>query len=180
MRKFLYAFFLRFYHIVGWITRKIKPYQKEVRRPEVAPRCVENHYEPKRKFRWLFKFDDDTIPQFVLKRTQRPSVGVEQGKGTTWLSIYDPVVPSSSHKVYEWLQDPQPKDASLKLLDPVGCVIEEWQYKGLRPRRADFGNIDYSDGEACDIFIDLSYDSVKLLPKDGPIEVLSDEELLCQ
>lgn len=137
-------------------------------------RMLANGYEPKRQFRWLLEIDG--IDAFTAKTSQRPKKEHEMitidwinekrflaGKGE-WqeitIELIDPIAPSQAEKVLEWLRlvhDDETgrmgyatlykKDFSLKILDPVGNVIEQWTAKGAWPKSADWGDLDYKENE---------------------------------
>jgi hypothetical protein len=75
-------------------------------------------YEPKRKNRWILAING--IDSFTAKTSSRPQLTFDEttidyinqkryvaGKGT-WapitVTLYDPIVPSASQKVYEWVR----------------------------------------------------------------------------
>jgi hypothetical protein len=144
-------------------------------------------YEPKRQNRWIFQFDDDTIPPFVARTASRPSATTEEividymntkrylaGKfewNTISLGIYDPISPSSAQKVMEWVRLSYEnisgragyaafykKDFTIKSLDPVGAPVEEWSIEGAWITEATFGDLDMSSAEPQQIDITLRYD----------------------
>jgi hypothetical protein len=142
-------------------------------------------FEPKRKFRWILSIDG--IDAFTCKSTARPTYTTEPvemgfvnmtryvaGKtkvGTTSLTLYDPIDPSGSQKVMEWVRlhfDPATgraayqnfykKDITLKMLDPVGAVVEQWTGYGGFITEANFGDLDYLAGEVAEIAITVQCD----------------------
>jgi hypothetical protein len=131
-----------------------------------------NKFEPKRKYRWIFQIEG--IDAFLMKTTQRPTFNFEEirldyvnavrylnGK-MTWselrVSLYDPIAPSGAQEVMEWIRthyesvsgragyaDFYKRDCQIKLLDPVGTVVELWDLKGAMIRSANFQDLDYTD-----------------------------------
>lgn len=111
-------------------------------------------FEPKRKFRWVIAING--IDAFTAKTSSRPQLTFDEtvidyinqkrylsGKGT-WspmsLTLHDPIVPSASQKVMEWIRldwenltgrmgyaQFYKKTINLKMLDPVGAVVEDWE-----------------------------------------------------
>src|SRR5271165_4950540 len=111
-------------------------------------------YEPKRKFRWILAING--IDAFTAKTASRPQITFEEtvidyvnvkrylaGKAT-WaplnIVLFDPIVPSASQKVMEWIRlcfenvsgrmgykQFYAKTINIKLLDPVGAVVESWE-----------------------------------------------------
>jgi len=114
-------------------------------------------YEPKRKNRWIIAING--IDSFTAKTSSRPQCTFDEtvvehinqkrylaGKAT-WapmtLTLYDPIVPSGAQKVLEWTRlcwenltgrmgyaQFYKKNINLKLLDPVGAVVEDWEMQG--------------------------------------------------
>lgn len=149
-----------------------------------------DNYEPKRKFRWIISIDG--IDAFTAKSATRPSLTFEEtvvdyvnqkrylaGKGT-WGSInlvlYDPIVPSASQKVMEWVRlcwenltgrmgysQFYKKTINLKMLDPAGVVVEEWELIGTWVQDTNFGDLDYASSDLAEIALVLRYDQASLL-----------------
>lgn len=143
-------------------------------------------WEPKTKNRFLMYVDG--IPQFVIKKSDRPKWTQERKpldyinqqsyyKGKTiWepvtVELYDPVVPSATQAVFEWFrlshesvtgrdgyQDFYKKEVTLNLLGPVGDKVEEWVLKGTFPTAYDGGEVNWTDtGDPVSITLTLSYD----------------------
>ena len=146
-------------------------------------------YEPKRKNRWVIAING--IDAFTAKTVSRPQVVFDEtvidyinqkryiaGKGA-WqplsLSLYDPIVPSASQKVMEWIRlnwenvtgrmgyaQFYKKTINLKMLDPVGAVVEDWELQGCWVQDANFGDLDYSVSDLADISLVLRYDQAVL------------------
>ena len=149
-----------------------------------------NGYEPKRKFRWVIAIDG--IDAFTAKAASRPQLTHDEsvidyvnqkrflsGKGT-WaplnLQLYDPIVPSAAQKVVEWMRlnwenttgrmgyaSFYKKQINLKLLDPVGTVVEEWELQGTWIQDANFNDLDYAVSDPVDIALVLRFDQAVLL-----------------
>ena len=143
-------------------------------------------FEPKLKNRYLMLVDG--IPAYLIKTAARPQITFEEvelnhmnvkryvkGKGA-WeqmeITLYDPVVPSASQAVMEWVRlhhesvtgrdgysDFYKKNVTFNLLDPVGAVVEEWELKGAYIQSANFGDLDFSSGaDPVEISLTLRYD----------------------
>ncbi len=117
-------------------------------------------YEPKRAFRWIF--DVDGLDQFVLYTIQAPRWTKQHGWTDFYVSMYDPVVPSASQKVYHWISSGTKRHATLVCLDPVGTIVEKWAYEGLEIMSARFGDLDYSKPDPKIIHICLKPEKVTL------------------
>ena len=142
-------------------------------------------FEPKLKNRFVMSIDG--IPAYLIKTTGRPSISFEEvelnhlnvkrfvkGKAT-WetieMTLYDPVVPSAAQAVMEWVRlahesvtgrdgysDFYKKDVLIKVLGPVGDVVEQWTLKGAFIQAANFNDLDFSSSDPAEISVTLRYD----------------------
>lgn len=147
-------------------------------------------WEPKRKFRWIMSIDG--IDAFTLKTAMRPSVVFDEtvidyinvkryvsGKAT-WqpitITLHDPIVPSAAQKVMEWMRlnfenttgrmgyaQFYKKEINLKLLDPVGAVVENFRLEGAWAQEINFGDLDYSTSDDVEISVTIRFDQAYLL-----------------
>lgn len=143
-------------------------------------------FEPKRNTRWVLAIEG--VDAYLLKTAQRPTVTTEEIEmpfinsrrylaGTTKyntisIGIYDPIAPSGAQQITEWLRtcfevvsgragyaDFYKRDIQLKLLDPVGTVVELWDIKGAFVTEANFGDLDYtSNAEPVEITCTVRFD----------------------
>lgn len=142
-------------------------------------------YEPKLKNRFIMEIGG--IPAFMVKTTQRPQITFDEvplehmnitkyvkGKGrwqTLQITMYDPIVPSASAAVIEWVrlhhesatgrdgyQDFYKKNITMQVLGPVGDIVEKWTLYGSWIQDATFGDLDFSASEAVEITLTLRYD----------------------
>ena len=150
---------------------------------------IPNKFEPKRKNRWVFAIEG--IDAFLMKSAARPSVTIGEttisyinstrymaGKATfgdLQVTIYDPIAPSGAQQVMEWIRthyesvsgragyaDFYKRDCQLKMLDPVGTVIELWDIKGAHLSSVTFGDLGYDGDEATEISMTLKFDNCVL------------------
>ena len=127
------------------------------------------------------------IPAFTIKTAQRPQITFDEvqlehmnvtryvkGKGrwqTMQITLYDPIVPSASAAVIEWVrlhhesatgrdgyQDFYKKNVNFKVLGPVGDIVEKWTLYGCWLQDAGFGELDFSDSNPVEIALTLTYD----------------------
>jgi hypothetical protein len=148
-----------------------------------------NKFEPKRKFRWVFAIEG--IDSFLMKTAARPSITTEEteipfinhtryiaGKTkfeTLGVTLHDPIAPSGAQQVMEWVRthfesvsgrggyaDFYKRDCQLKLLDPVGTVVELWDIKGAFLTAASFGDLDYGASDPTEISLTLRFDNCVL------------------
>ena len=142
-------------------------------------------FEPKQANRFILFVDG--FPSYIMKGVS--AVSVSQGsvplnhinvqryvKGKTrWqpleITLYDPIVPSASQQVIEWVRlhhesvtgrdgyaDFYKKDITFNLLDPVGAVVEEWELKGAYIQSANFGDLAFDSSDPVEISLTLRYD----------------------
>ena len=145
-----------------------------------------NKFEPKRKFRWIFAIEG--IDSFLLKTAARPAVTTAEVEvpflnatryiaGKTKfeqinLTLHDPIAPSGAQQVMEWVRthyesvsgragyaDFYKRDCQLKMLDPVGTVVEMWDMKGCFITNANFNDLDYAADDAVEISLTLRFDN---------------------
>ena len=132
-------------------------------------------FEPKVQNRFIMYIDG--IPAYLIKKASSPSFEAGEivldhintyrkikGK-VRWqdmtLELYDPIAPSGAQAVMEWARlahesvtgrdgysDFYKKDIVLNVLGPVGDVVSEWIVKGAYAKTANFGDYDWSQGEA--------------------------------
>ena len=148
-----------------------------------------NKFEPKRKFRWVFAIEG--IDAFLMKTASRPTITTEEmeipfmnstryvaGKSkfeTLSVTLHDPIAPSGAQQVMEWIRthfesvsgragyaDFYKRDCQLKLLDPVGTVVELWDIKGAFLTNATFGDLDYGASDPTEISLTVRFDNCVL------------------
>lgn len=148
-----------------------------------------NKFEPKRKNRWVLMVEG--IDAYIIKTTARPTMTTDPIEipfinarrylaGMTKFSpmavtLHDPIAPSGAQQIMEWVRlhfesvsgrsgyaDFYKRDIQLKLLDPVGTVVELWDIKGAFILEANFGELTYEDGAPQEITLSLQYDNAVL------------------
>ena len=149
-----------------------------------------NKFEPKTQRRWVFQIEG--IDAFLMKTAARPTFNTAElevpfinhmrylaGRttfNTISVTLYDPISPSGAQQVMEWIiahyesvsgrsgyADFYKRDCQIKLLDPVGTVVELWDMKGAFITAADFGSLDYNQAtEPTSITLTLRFDNCVL------------------
>ncbi len=148
-----------------------------------------NKFEPKRKFRWILQIEG--IDAFLAKSTARPQKQFEEitvdwinskrylaGKHEFQpmpLELYDAIAPSGAQQVEEWVRlnyesvsgrsgyaDFYKRDIQLKLLDPVGTVVELWDIKGAWPKEINYNDLAHDSSEACWVTLSIRFDNAVL------------------
>ena len=149
-----------------------------------------NKFEPKRGYRWVLAIEG--IDSFLVTSTKRPDISfqssdikfinsyrkISNGKGV-WSSItvdlHDPIAPSGAQQVMEWIRthyesvsgragyaDFYKRDLQLKMLDPIGTVVELWDIKGAFLTSVNFNTLDYSGDEIMMIDLTMKFDNCVL------------------
>jgi hypothetical protein len=148
-----------------------------------------NKFEPKRKYRWVFNIEG--IDAFLMKTATRPTFNTSEqaipfinstryvaGKttfDTISIALHDPIAPSGAQQVMEWVRthnetvsgragyaDFYKRDCQIKLLDPVGTVVELWDLKGCWLQSAAFGDLSYEDEAPVDVTLTMRFDNCVL------------------
>jgi hypothetical protein len=144
-------------------------------------------FEPKMQNRFYFKLADLNVPAYLIKSASRPEINFNtvelphinitrkvKGKvsyGDVSLTLYDPISPSGSQAVMEWvLQHHEPttgrdgyadgykRDVVYNTLDPSGTRIEEWKLKGAFVTSASFNEAGFENDAPFEINLTLAYD----------------------
>ena len=145
-----------------------------------------NTFEPKRKARFILQIEG--VDAFIVKTAARPQSSIEAvevpwinhtryvaGKhkfGPLTITLHDPIAPSGAQQMMEWIRlhfesvsgrsgyaDFYKRDVQLKLLDPVGTVVELWDGKGVMITEVNFGELSYEGSELADISVTLQADN---------------------
>jgi hypothetical protein len=148
-----------------------------------------NKFEPKRKHRWVFAIEG--IDAFLIKSAARPTFTMTDktipwmntqryisGKltfNTISVNLHDPIAPSAAQQVMEWIRthhesvsgrsgyaDFYKRDIQLKMLDPIGTVVELWDIKGAFLTSANFNGVDYGQDDPIDIALTIRFDNCVL------------------
>ena len=135
-----------------------------------------------------FVFAIEGIDAFLIKTASRPEITTEEqtinwinstryvaGKttfGAMSVTLHDPIAPSGAQQVMEWIRlhfesvsgragypDFYKRDIQLKMLDPVGTVIQLWDIKGAFLLSANFNEITYEGSDMMDIALSIRYDN---------------------
>ena len=147
-------------------------------------------FEPHAKRRFVFAIEG--IDQFLIKTANRPQITTEEiaipwinstryiaGKtkfGTMGVTLHDPLAPSAAQQVMEWQRlcfesisgragyaDFYKRDIQIKMLDPVGTVVQLWDIKGAFITEANFGELSYeAESDLAEITLTLRFDNMVL------------------
>jgi hypothetical protein len=128
------------------------------------------------------------IDSFLIKTAARPQVTTEEvaipwinstryiaGKttfGTMAVTLHDPISPSGAQQVMEWLRltfepvsgragyaDFYKRDIQIKMLDPVGTVVQLWDIKGAFITESNFGELTAEGSDNAEISLTLRFDT---------------------
>ena len=132
-------------------------------------------FEPKQQNRFIMYVDG--VPSYMIKGVSAVTLTQDsiklnhinvaryvKGKsnwGPITMTLFDPITPSGAQSVMEWVRlhhesvtgrngysDFYKKDLRMNILGPVGDVVGEWIIKGAFVKSANFGDYDWSSGEA--------------------------------
>ena len=149
-----------------------------------------NQFQPKQQNRWILAIEG--IDAYLCKAAARPTYTTEEipipwinahryiaGKTTfepIEVRLHDAIAPSGAQQVMEWIRlhyesvsgragyaDFYKRDIQLKMLDPVGTVIEQWEIKGAFLTSVSFGELAYESGEGVEIALSIRYDNCILM-----------------
>lgn len=150
---------------------------------------IAQKFEAKRKNRWIMMIEG--IDAYLLRTAARPTFTTEEvevpwinatrylaGKtkfNTIALTLNDPLAPSGAQQIMEWIRlhyesvsgragyaDFYKRDIQLKMLDPVGTVVELWDIKGAFITECNFGELTYEDGGLAEISLTIRFDNAVL------------------
>ena len=148
-----------------------------------------NKFEPKRSYRWVLAIEG--LDAFLMMSTSRPNITIGEKKidymnsyrmvsgklsfGDLSVKLHDPIAPSGAQQVMEWIRthyesvsgragyaDFYKRDIQLKLLDPIGTVIELWDIKGAILTSANFNSLDYGGEDTMTIDLGIKFDNCVL------------------
>jgi hypothetical protein len=160
--------------------------------PRVIPveEMLPTKFTPKAKRHFIFAIEG--IDAFLMKTAARPTWTTEEvpinwinstryvaGKttfGPVACTLHDPIAPSGAQQVMEWLRlhfesvsgragypDFYKRDIQLKILDPIGTVIEMWEGKGALITEANFGELTHEGSDVQEISISIRADNWVLI-----------------
>jgi hypothetical protein len=148
-----------------------------------------NRFEPKKTNRWVLAIEG--IDSYIVKSASRPKVSIEEKEipyinsyryiagnakfETMTIELHDPIAPSGAQQVMEWIRlhaetvsgragyaDFYKRDIQIKMLDPVGTVIELWDIKGAQIKEATFGDLKYDNQDPLGINLVIRFDNCVL------------------
>jgi len=148
-----------------------------------------NKFEPKRSYRWVLAIEG--IDAFLVSDTNRPTITLGSKKiefinsyrnvggklefGDITVKLHDPIAPSGAQQVMEWIRthyesvsgragyaDFYKRDLQLKMLDPIGTVVELWDIKGALITSANYGSLSYGGDDIMMIDLTLKIDNCVL------------------
>ena len=131
------------------------------------------------------------IDAFLVKTASRPTHTTEEvainwinttryiaGKttfGPMAVTLHDAIGPSGAQQVMEWMRlcyesvsgrggyaDFYKRDIQLKLLDPVGTVVQLWDIKGAFILESNFNEVTYEGSDQTEITLSIRYDNAVL------------------
>ena len=146
-------------------------------------------WEPLFKNRFVLAIEG--IDAYLVKSAARPKYSIEE-KEIPWINstryvagktkfeamnvtLYEAIAPSGAQQVMEWIRlhfesvsgrggyaDFYKRDIQLKMLDPVGNVVQLWDIKGAQLVSADFGELGYDGSDMSEIALSIRFDNAVL------------------
>jgi hypothetical protein len=146
-------------------------------------------FQPIAKRQFLLAIEG--VDSFLVKTAARPTITTEEvainwinhtryiaGKttfGTMQVTLHDAIAPSGAQQVMEWVRlcfesvtgrsgyaDFYKRDIQLKMLDPVGTVIQLWDMKGAFVTEANFNDVSYEGSDQTEISLTIRFDNCVL------------------
>jgi hypothetical protein len=131
------------------------------------------------------------IDAYLLKTAKRPTFEGESKEipfinsrryvagvwkfGTVEVTLHDPIAPSGAQQVMEWIRlhyesvsgragyaDFYKRDCQIKVLDPIGTVVELWDGKGGLLTNVSFGDLSYESTDLSEISLTIQFDNLVL------------------
>lgn len=128
------------------------------------------------------------IDSFLVKTASRPTVTTEKvdinwinsqrkvaGKttfGSMAVTLHEAIAPAAGQQVMEWIRlcyesvsgragypDFYKRDIQIKMLDPVGTVVQLWDIKGAFITEANFGDLTYEGSDLTEIALTIEFDN---------------------
>ncbi len=139
-----------------------------------------------------FVFAIEGVDSFLVKSAARPTITTEEvainwinttryiaGKttfGELACTLHDAIAPSGAQQVMEWVRlcyesitgrggyaDYYKRDIQIKMLDPVGTIIQQWDIKGAWVKEANFNELSYEGSDSTEITLSIRFDNMILL-----------------
>lgn len=150
-----------------------------------------NQFQPKLQNRFILGIEG--IDAYLCKSAARPTYTTTDIEipwinsrryiaGTTVFEqlevrLHDAIAPSGAQQVMEWIRlhyesvsgragyaDFYKRDIQLKILDPVGTVVEQWEIKGAFLTNINFGELSQEGGnELLEVTLSIRFDNAILL-----------------
>ena len=148
-----------------------------------------NKFEPKRQYRWVLAIEG--IDSFLITTANRPQVNISDKKidfinsyrrvagklefQDLTIKLHDPIAPSGAQQMMEWIRthyesvsgragyaDFYKRDIQLKMLDPIGTVVELWDIKGAFLTSVNFNGLGYDQDDIVMIDATIKFDNCVL------------------
>ena len=148
-----------------------------------------NKFEPKRTYRWVLSIEG--IDSFLVTTANTPTMSITDQKidlinsyrrvsgklefGDLNIDLHDPIAPSGAQQMMEWIRthyesvsgragyaDFYKRDIQLKMLDPIGTVVELWDIKGALLTSVNFNTLGYETDDVMKISATIKFDNCVL------------------
>ncbi len=148
-----------------------------------------NKFQPISKRHFVLAIEG--IDSFLVKTAARPQFTTEEvainwinstryiaGKttfSTLPVTLHEAIAPSGAQQVMEWIRlcyesvsgragyaDFYKRDIQIKMLDPVGTVVQLWDIKGAFITEANFNDLTHEGSDLTEISLTIRYDNAVL------------------
>lgn len=148
-----------------------------------------NKFQPLAKRHFLLAIEG--VDAFLVKTAARPTFSTEEvpiywintvryiaGRttfNTMTVTLHDAIGPSAAQQVMEWLRlcyesvsgragyaDFYKRDIQLKMLDPLGTVVQLWDIKGAWITEANFNDVTFEGSDLTEISLTIRFDNAVL------------------
>lgn len=143
-------------------------------------------FQPIAKRNFIFAIEG--IDYFLIKTASKPTIQTEEvainwmnsqrkvaGKttfGTISVTMMEAIAPSAAQQVEEWRRlvheqvsgrggyaDFYKRDIQIKVTDPVGNIIQQWELKGAFPTEVNYGELNYEGSDLGEITVQIAFDT---------------------
>lgn len=127
-----------------------------------------NAFAPMISHRFLFCMDG--LDAFLTKKVERASYlrHANQGQPVNELVVHlhESVQPSTRQQVQDLIAKNLfgPLTAKIKMLDPIGRIIQTCTYSGMLIKRVDYSSLSYDNNHSAEVVLTLGYESETIEP----------------
>lgn len=119
--------------------------------------------ELKKNNRWVLDLPEElNISRYIVKNVNRPSFPFNVNK-LVYITLYDTISPSISKLLIEFLDKQKPFDFSVKIVDPIGKIVETWEFRDCFINSVVWSGLDYSDDEPSTLSLEINFNKINII-----------------